>query len=66
MKSFRLASYSYFLILFIFISNPIHAQVINDLIQPVHLTSGEPDSILVSDLFYAKNHNVSFYPNKKY
>ena len=40
------------------------AQEINDLIEPVKLTTGKIDTILVSDLFYAKNYDISFSKNK--
>ncbi|MFA4924397.1 MAG: alpha-amylase family glycosyl hydrolase, partial [Ignavibacteriaceae bacterium] len=40
------------------------AQEINDLIEPVKLTKGMTDTILVSDLFYAKNYDISFSKNK--
>ncbi len=45
------------------ISN-LPAQTISDLIQPVHLTAGVPDSIHIGDLFYANNYKVKFYPDK--
>ena len=48
---------------FSIISN-LPAQTISDLIQPVHLTAGAPDSIHISDLFYANNYKVKFYPDK--
>lgn len=40
------------------------AQEITDLIEPIKLTSGVSDTILVSDLFYAKNYDLNFLPNK--
>ena len=40
------------------------AQEINDLIEPVKLAKGRTDTILVSDLFYAKNYDISFSKNK--
>jgi len=40
------------------------AQEINDLIEPVKLTAGVSDTILVSDLFYAKNYDLTFSANK--
>jgi len=33
---------------------------VRDLIQPVRLTAGTVDSILISDLFYSDNYNLSF------
>jgi len=42
----------------------IQAQEISDLIEPVKLTAGVSDTILVSDLFYAKNYNLTFSANK--
>jgi len=40
------------------------AQEITDLIDPVKLTAGVSDTILVSDLFYAKNYDLTFSANK--
>ncbi len=40
------------------------AQDITDLIEPIKLTSGVSDTILVSDLFYAKNYDLNFSANK--
>jgi len=42
----------------------IQAQEISDLIEPVKLTAGVSDTILVSDLFYAKNYDLTFSANK--
>ena len=36
------------------------AQPITDLIQPVNIHSGRPDTVLVSDLFYAKQYDLRF------
>lgn len=40
------------------------AQEIADLIEPVKLTSGVSDTVLVSDLFYAKNYDLVFSANR--
>lgn len=37
---------------------------IKDLIQPIRLVAGKPDTILVSDLFYADSYPVQFTSNK--
>jgi len=44
----------------LFFRQILYSQTISELIQPVHLTAGVPDSIHVSDLFYAKNYNIKF------
>ncbi len=60
----------YFLLLLFFASiitpifTQLNAQEISDLIQPVHLISGQTDSILISDLFFTKDYNLKFLPNK--
>ncbi len=57
----------YFLLLVLFISIfslQLNAQEITQLIKPVHLISGHTDSLLISDVFYAKDYNVKFLPNK--
>ncbi len=60
----RLRSYniiSVLLILFIAIfTDNLKAQEINDLIQPLHLTAGHTDSVLISDVFYAPDYEVKF------
>jgi len=42
----------------------LNAQEIKDLIKPVLLTAGEPDTLLISDLFYAGNYDLSFKADK--
>ncbi|MCL5030427.1 MAG: alpha-amylase family glycosyl hydrolase [Bacteroidetes bacterium] len=64
MKLFR-HTFSFFtFILFLFFNSIFYAQTISGLIQPIHLTAGTPDTIIVSDLFYAKDYKVNFYSNK--
>lgn len=36
-----------------------------DLIQPVKLLAGKPDTVTVSDIFYAKQYDVTFIPNTR-
>ncbi len=40
------------------------AQGISDIIQPLQLTPGRQNTILVSDLFYAPKYDVQFYENE--
>jgi cyclomaltodextrinase / maltogenic alpha-amylase / neopullulanase len=42
----------------------LNAQSINDLIQPVRLIAGEPDTLYISDLFSAGSYNLAFQLNK--
>ncbi|MFQ3608019.1 MAG: alpha-amylase family glycosyl hydrolase [Chloroherpetonaceae bacterium] len=42
---------------------PPQVSAIRDLIQPVQLIAGKPDTLLLSDLFYAENYDVQFEPN---
>ena len=50
--------------LFLLITLSIHAQEkIRDIIKPVNLVAGIPDSMLISDMFYSENYNVKFSPN---
>jgi glycosidase len=42
---------------------PPQVSAIRDLIQPVQLVAGKPDTLLLSDLFYAEDYNVQFTPN---
>ena len=53
-----------FSILLFFISVNTNAQEIHDLIKPIHLTAGQPDTIFISDIFYAENYNIKFLKNK--
>ncbi|MDD8017675.1 MAG: alpha-amylase family glycosyl hydrolase [Bacteroidota bacterium] len=39
-------------------------QELSDIIQPIHINSEKQDTILVSDLFYAKNYDIQFSKNK--
>jgi len=41
----------------------LSAQEITDVIQPVKLSGDKPDTLLVSDLFYAKSYDVTFSKN---
>ncbi len=47
-------------VLIFFTSSINYSQIIKDLIQPIRLKTGKPDSVLVSDLFYSKNYDVHF------
>jgi cyclomaltodextrinase / maltogenic alpha-amylase / neopullulanase len=49
------------LLLLLYVS-VLSAQDIRDLINPVNLISGRTDSVLISDLFYAKDYSVKFKP----
>ena len=53
---------SFFLFLIIFIYSNSFAQYskLDDVIAPVKLIAGKPDTILVSDLYYSDNYNISF------
>ncbi|MFA4922782.1 MAG: alpha-amylase family glycosyl hydrolase, partial [Ignavibacteriaceae bacterium] len=42
----------------------IRAQEISDLIEPIKLTAGKSDTLIVSDLFYAKNYDLKITENK--
>lgn len=42
-----------------------NAQEITDLIAPVKLISGQPDTMYASDLFYSGNYNLKFIPDTK-
>ncbi|MEW6652892.1 MAG: hypothetical protein AB1394_05410, partial [Bacteroidota bacterium] len=37
---------------------------VTDIIKPVNLTAGKPDSMLISDMFYLPKYNVTFAPNQ--
>ena len=50
--------------LFLFVVVAVHAQEkIRDIIKPVNLVAGVPDTMLVSDMFYSENYDVKFTPN---
>ncbi len=63
MKKFRYTIKLFVLFIFAFATN-FYTQTISDIIQPIHLTAGTSDTILVSDLFFAKDYKMNFYPNK--
>ena len=55
-------------ILFVFLLLAITVKAqdkIRDIIKPINLVAGIPDSMLVSDMFYSENYDVKFAPNKK-
>ena len=45
------------------LSNSLFAQTISDIIAPLKVTSGRTDTVLISDVFYAKNYPVVFKKN---
>ncbi len=47
----------------VFINNS-YSQEIYDIIKPINLTAGIPDTILISDIFYAENYNLKFDKNE--
>ena len=52
------------LLVFVSISCLINAQSkITDIIKPVNLIAGKPDSMLISDMFFSKNYEATFRPN---
>ncbi len=51
--------------LFLLIVGSLQAQEkIRDIIKPVNLVAGVPDSMLISDMFYSEGYSVKFVPNK--
>lgn len=52
----------FFIILFTGIQ--IEAQVIRDIIAPLKVSVDKTDTVLISDIFYAKHYAVKFAPNK--
>ena len=64
MKLFRTFAYLLYTLFIIQLSTLLKAQSIRDLIQPVQLIAGEPDTLFISDLFYASKYNLLFSPNK--
>jgi glycosidase len=54
---------SLLLIVITVISCSSEQNLITDIIKPVNLISGETDSILISDLFYAEDYDVNFVKN---
>ena len=61
---YRMQSFLRTLFLLLLFSASIKAQRIADLIRPIHLTAGITDSLMVSDIFYAKDYKVQFKQNK--
>lgn len=54
-----------YFIVFMFVAfNFLVAQIQKDIIKPLILTAGKTDSILISDLFFAKNYKAKFLTNK--
>ncbi len=51
-------------ILFISYACSTNDDTIKDIIKPVNLIAGLPDSMLVSDMFYSENYELEFIPNK--
>ena len=39
---------------------------ISDLINPINLKEGTTTKVVLSDLFYAKNYDVKFFPNNNF
>ena len=54
------------LILLIFLAYQVNTvpQVITDLIKPLHLQAGRTDTLLISDIYYAKDYYPKFLSNK--
>jgi glycosidase len=48
----------------IFLGTQIEAQVIRDIIAPLKVSVDKTDTVLISDIFYAKHYPVKFLPNK--
>ncbi len=59
----KVISVSIFLGLFFFVVTS--AQEIRDIIQPVKIYPERPDTILVNDIFYAKQYNLRFVENNR-
>ena len=51
------------LLLFFFSCSKNHTQKIQDIIQPINLEEGIEKEIVISDIFYAPNYNLTFSPN---
>jgi cyclomaltodextrinase len=52
------------LLLFLFGCSQNHSNKIQDIIQPINLEEGVEKEIVISDLFYAPNYNLTFAPNE--
>jgi glycosidase len=48
---------------FLFLIQTLFASEMKDLIQPLNLNAGKTDTILISDVFYSDNYNLSFKTN---
>jgi cyclomaltodextrinase / maltogenic alpha-amylase / neopullulanase len=64
MKSLRTWNFIFLFVLSGFMRHG-YTQEIEDLIQPVVITYGQEDTIVISDLFYAKTYDLKFSPNDK-
>ena len=53
------------LIALLSVSGQGFAQELRDIIQPVKINYGQADTVLVSDLFYAKDYNLAFGDNER-
>ena len=51
------------LLLFFFSCSKNHTQKIQDIIQPINLEEGIEKEIVISDIFYVPNYNLTFSPN---
>lgn len=51
------------LIAIILATHLLNSQTLHDLIPPINLYQNQTIKVLISDLFYAENYNVSFLPN---
>lgn len=52
------------LIIFLFLCASINPQKIHDLIQPLNLNQDGSTGVLLSDLFYSDDYNITLYQNK--
>ena len=50
--------------LFLFMFQNVFASGIKDIIQPLNLTPGRTDTVLISDVFYSDNYNLKFKSNQ--
>ena len=49
-----------FTFIFLLMLQNVFASDIKDIIQPLNLTPGKTDTVLVSDIFYSDNYNLKF------
>ena len=49
-----------FTFLFLLMLQNVFASDIKDIIQPLNLTPGKTDTVLISDIFYSDNYNLKF------